>query len=92
VKKAATVRLYQRTIVCIRGRRHGTITLRIGAALLNPLASEQAKNGWSFPRGRLVTTDPGLTLARRPDTVRAPDIASVSRERHGYRHHRICGV
>ena len=61
---------------------HGTITLRIGAALLNHLVSEQAQNGWSLPRGRLATADPGFTLARRPDTVRAPDIAYVSRERH----------
>jgi Uma2 family endonuclease len=62
--------------------RHGAITLRIGIALGNHLAQEQHREGWSLPRGRLATADPGFTLARRPDTVRAPDIAYVSRERH----------
>ncbi|MEO7998687.1 MAG: Uma2 family endonuclease [Gemmatimonadaceae bacterium] len=61
---------------------HGSIALRIGVALTNHLTSEQAQHGWSLPRGRLATADPGFTLARRPDTVRAPDIAYVSRERH----------
>ncbi len=61
---------------------HGALTLRIGVALANHLAQEQARHGWSLPRGRLATADPGFTLARRPDTVRAPDIAYVSRERH----------
>lgn len=62
--------------------RHGALALRIGVALTNHLASEQSTQGWSLPRGRLATADPGFTLARRPDTVRAPDIAYVSRERH----------
>ena len=62
--------------------RHGALTLRLGVALTNHLVSEQSQQGWSVPRGRLATADPGFTLARRPDTVRAPDIAYVSRERH----------
>lgn len=62
--------------------RHGALTLRIGVALTNHLVGEQAQMGWSLPRGRLATADPGFTLARSPDTVRAPDIAYVSRERH----------
>lgn len=61
--------------------RHGALTLRVGVALTNHLAREQAQQGWPLPRGRLATADPGFTLARRPDTVRAPDIAYVSRER-----------
>jgi len=61
---------------------HGSLTLRIGVALANHLAQEQALHGWLLPRGRLATADPGFKLARRPDTVRAPDIAYVSRERH----------
>jgi len=61
---------------------HGSLTLRIGVALANHLAQEQALHGWLLPRGRLATADPGFTLARRPDTVRAPDLAYVSRERH----------
>ncbi len=61
---------------------HGALTLRLGVALTNHLAQEQVRQGWSLPRGRLATADPGFTLARRPDTVRAADIAYVSRERH----------
>ncbi|WP_411281093.1 hypothetical protein [Gemmatimonas sp.] len=38
--------------------------------------------GWATVRGRLATADPGFTLARRPDTVRAPDVAYLSRERY----------
>lgn len=64
------------------GFSHGSLTLRLGVALTNHLAKEQEREGWSLPRGRLATADPGFTLARRPDTVRAPDIAYVSRERH----------
>ena len=62
--------------------RHGALALRIGAALTNHLANEQSTQEWALPRGRLATADPGFTLARRPDTVRAPDVAYVSRERH----------
>ncbi len=60
---------------------HGALTLRIGVALTNHLALEREAHGWPTTRGRLATADPGFTLARRPDTVRAPDIAYVSRER-----------
>jgi len=61
---------------------HGALSLRIGIALGNHLAREREQQGWTLTRGRLATADPGFTLARRPDTVRAPDIAYVSRERH----------
>jgi Uma2 family endonuclease len=61
---------------------HGSLTLRIGVALSNHLAREREQHGWPHARGRLATADPGFTLARRPDTVRAPDIAYVSRERY----------
>lgn len=62
--------------------RHGDVGLRLGIAIGNHLAQEQQANGWATKRGRLATLDPGFTLARRPDTVRAPDLAYVSRERH----------
>jgi Uma2 family endonuclease len=62
--------------------RHGALTMRIGVAIANHLVSEQLAQGWPQPRGRVATADPGFTLARRPDTVRAPDIAYVSRDRH----------
>ncbi len=63
------------------GFPHGSLTLRIGIALGNHLAREREEFGWSQSRGRLATADPGFTLARNPDTVRAPDVAYVSRER-----------
>ncbi len=62
--------------------RHGDVGLRLGIALGIHLAQEQQANGWATKRGRLATLDPGFTLARNPDTVRAPDLAYVSRERH----------
>ena len=62
--------------------RHGDVGLRLGIALGMHLAQEQQANGWATKRGRLATLDPGFTLARNPDTVRAPDLAYVSRERH----------
>lgn len=62
--------------------RHGDVGLRLGIALGMHLAQEQQAQGWPTRRGRLATLDPGFTLARNPDTVRAPDLAYVSRERH----------
>jgi len=62
--------------------RHGEVSLRIGVALANHLARERDAQGWALARGRVATADPGFTLARSPDTVRAPDVAYVSRERH----------
>jgi len=61
---------------------HGALSLRIGVALTNHLVREREQHGWTMLRGRLATADPGFTLARRPDTVRAPDVAYVSRERY----------
>jgi Uma2 family endonuclease len=62
--------------------RHGDVGLRLGIALGIHLAQEQKANGWATKRDRLATLDPGFTLARAPDTVRAPDLAYVSRDRH----------
>lgn len=61
---------------------HGALSLRLGIALGNHLAREREQQEWPRTRGRLATADPGFTIARRPDTVRAPDVAYVSRERH----------
>ncbi len=60
---------------------HGALTVRLCVALGNHLAREREQQQWPHARGRLATADPGFTLARRPDTVRAPDIAYLSRER-----------
>jgi len=64
------------------GWQHGEVTVRVAVAIGNHLAEEQRRNGWPVARGRLAAGDPGFTLSRAPDTVRAPDVAYVSRERH----------
>lgn len=64
------------------GYHHGDTALRIGTALSIHLDREKAATGWAKRRGHLAGFDPGFTIARNPDTVRAPDIAYVSRERH----------
>lgn len=64
------------------GWHHGELTVRLSVALGTHLDREQAEHGWPLSRGRLAAGDPGFTLSRGPDTVRAPDVAYVSRERH----------
>lgn len=64
------------------GWQHGEVTVRVAMAIGNHLVEEQHRNGWASARGRLAAGDPGFTLSRAPDTVRAPDVAYVSRERH----------
>jgi Uma2 family endonuclease len=64
------------------GWRHGELIVRLCVALERHLVREQAEQGWPEPRGRLAAGYPGFTVARAPDTVRAPDVAYVSRERH----------
>jgi Uma2 family endonuclease len=65
------------------GFRHGDIVARLAFALRQHLIREREANGWSQSRGRVAVADPGFTLERHPDTVRAPDVAYVSRERFG---------
>lgn len=55
------------------GLRHGRVTL----ALARRLADHVEANGL----GQVYTGDTGFTLTRGPDTVRAPDIAFICRER-----------
>lgn len=63
------------------GWQHGEVMVRVATALSMHVSQEQARHGWSAPRGRLACGDPGFTLFRDPDTVRAPDVAYVARER-----------
>ena len=63
------------------GMRHGECARRIGVALSNYLNQDRESRGVPQTRGRVVTCDSGFTLTRNPDTVRAPDVAYVSRER-----------
>ena len=63
------------------GMRHGEYASRVVVALSNFLVRDRESRGAAETRGRVLTCDPGFTLARNPDTVRGPDVAYVSRER-----------
>lgn len=63
------------------GMRHGEFAARLVVAIGNFLSADRAARGASATLGRVLTCDPGFTLERNPDTVRAPDVAYVSRER-----------
>ncbi|MGH7646011.1 MAG: Uma2 family endonuclease [Gemmatimonadales bacterium] len=55
------------------GYRHGRVTAKV-ANILTRYVEEQGL-------GHVLAGDTGFTLARGPDTVRAPDVAFVARER-----------
>jgi len=55
------------------GSEHGIVGLRLGAALLRHVDHKRL--------GVVFGTDTGFKLASDPDTVRAPDVAYVARER-----------
>jgi len=55
------------------GGRHGRIAVNATLQLGNYVATHQL--------GAVYAAETGFTLARRPDTVRAPDVAFVRRER-----------
>lgn len=65
-----------RGVVVVRepaGLRHGGVVMELGRRLANHVTE--------LGLGKVYTADPGFTVARDPDTVRAPDIAFISRER-----------
>lgn len=53
------------------GSRHGAVTLRIATLLANHVDAHGL--------GQVFAAETGFILARNPDTVRAPDVAFVSR-------------
>lgn len=55
------------------GFRHGRVTAQLAARLSRYVAERDL--------GVVLNGDPGFILRREPDTVRAPDIAFISRER-----------
>ncbi len=55
------------------GGRHGRVAFELGRRLGNHVVEHQL--------GAVYAAETGFTLARRPDTVRAPDVAFVRRER-----------
>jgi Uma2 family endonuclease len=52
---------------------HGNIAMRLGAILWNYSDENDL--------GRVFAAETGFTLSRNPDTVRAPDVAFVAKER-----------
>jgi len=55
------------------GHDHGDVALRLGAAIANHVRSRRL--------GRAYAAETGFVLARNPDTVLAPDVAFVQRDR-----------
>jgi Uma2 family endonuclease len=55
------------------GRRHGRVTIKVSS----PLAEFVEAHGL----GEVYTAETGFVLAQNPDTVRAPDVSFVSRDR-----------
>ena len=55
------------------GYRHGAVTINLTGRLWQHIQGTGA--------GELLAAETGFTLARNPDTVRAPDVAFVRRER-----------
>lgn len=63
------------------GWRHGDIVARVAVAISSHLAAERRNLQLAESRGRVVAGDTGFTLQRNPDTVRAPDVAYIRKER-----------
>jgi Uma2 family endonuclease len=55
------------------GYQHGDVAMRLGAAIHAHVEAHRL--------GRVLAAETGFTLARKPDTVRAPDVAFISNER-----------
>jgi Uma2 family endonuclease len=55
------------------GARHGQVAMELGRLVANHVAEHRL--------GMVYAAETGFTLRRNPDTVRAPDVAFVRRER-----------
>ena len=55
------------------GYQHGDVAMRLGAAIFTYVEAHGL--------GRVFAAETGFTLARNPDTVRAPDVAFISAAR-----------
>ena len=55
------------------GYRHGEVAMNLTLAIGGHVRTHDL--------GKLLAAETGFTLARNPDTVRAPDVAFISRER-----------
>jgi Uma2 family endonuclease len=57
------------------GSSHGAVAMQLGILLAQHVSAQRL--------GRVFAAETGFVLARNPDTVRAPDVAFVRRERLG---------
>ena len=60
---------------------HGSVAARVLARIAVFLEADQAARSAAHPLGDVLAAETGFTLQRRPDTVRAPDVAFVAWER-----------
>ena len=63
------------------GFRHGDVAARVLGAISIYLAADRLSQPSGRARGRVLAAETGFTLQRKPDTVRAPDVAYVREER-----------
>jgi Uma2 family endonuclease len=63
------------------GWRHGGIGMRLALAIGAHLERERERAGGGASPGWVLGADTGFLLSRGPDTVRAPDVAYLSRAR-----------
>ena len=61
--------------------RHGSIAAQVLGHIVVFLQADQRARSAEHPLGDVLAAETGFTLQRRPDTVRAPDVAFVARER-----------
>ncbi|MEO7998969.1 MAG: Uma2 family endonuclease [Gemmatimonadaceae bacterium] len=63
------------------GYVHGSIAARVLVRIAVFLETDQRVRSAAHPLGDVLAAETGFTLQRRPDTVRAPDVAFVAWER-----------
>ena len=63
------------------GYVHGSIAARVLVRVATFLETDQRTRAAAHPLGDVLAAETGFTLQRRPDTVRAPDVAFVAWDR-----------
>ena len=63
------------------GYVHGSIAARVLVRIGSFLEADQAARAAAHPLGDVLAAETGFTVQRRPDTVRAPDVAFVAWDR-----------
>ena len=63
------------------GYHHGSVAARVLVRIATFLETDQRTRASAHPLGEVLAAETGFTLQRRPDTVRAPDVAFVAWER-----------